>query len=142
MFEIELSWHLNRVLMLNWIVWNRTDFAFNSVYCPIGWGCRIHRLHLCREVKLPPQKVSWIWHQTIWRWGSSNAGALRNAEHPFIAIAPRSILARMVAPDRFLSIGQIEVNSVLTLNWIFWNRTALTFYCELIYAYTKLNCLN
>ena len=30
----------------------------------------------------------------IWWLGSSNAGALGNAEYPFIAIAPRSILAQ------------------------------------------------
>ena len=30
----------------------------------------------------------------IWWWGSSNARALRNAEYPFIAIAPRYTLAR------------------------------------------------
>ena len=26
--------------------------------CPVGWGCRINRLHLCRGVRLP-QWVSW-----------------------------------------------------------------------------------
>ena len=37
-------------------------------------SCRIHRLHLCRGVRLP-QPASWIWGYTIlWR-GSSNAGA-------------------------------------------------------------------
>ena len=46
---------------------------------PVGWGCRIHRLHFCRGVR--------------W-WGSSDAGALGNAENPFIAISPRSTLAR------------------------------------------------
>ena len=30
----------------------------------------------------------------IWWWGSSDAGALGNADYPFIAIAPRSTLAR------------------------------------------------
>ena len=24
---------------------------------PVGWGCRIHRLHLCRWVRLPPTSV-------------------------------------------------------------------------------------
>ena len=24
---------------------------------PGGWGCRIHRLHLCRGVRLPPTSV-------------------------------------------------------------------------------------
>ena len=22
-------------------------------YCPVGWGCRIHRLHLCRGLRPP-----------------------------------------------------------------------------------------
>ena len=26
-------------------------------FCPVGWGCRIHRLHLCRGVT-PPQTVA------------------------------------------------------------------------------------
>ena len=29
----------------------------------------------------------------------------------------------VVAPNRVLSMGQIELNSVLMLNWIGWNRT-------------------
>ena len=41
-----------------------------------------------------PQRVSCIWHWTIWWWGSSNAGALGNAEYSFIAITPRSTLAQ------------------------------------------------
>ena len=59
--------------------------------CLVGWDCRIFRLQLCRGGRLP-KRVSWIWHQTIWWWGSSNTGALKNAEYPFIAIAPRSTL--------------------------------------------------
>ena len=35
----------------------------------------------------------------------------------------------VTAPDRVLSMGQIELNSVLMLNWIVWNRTVLTFNC-------------
>ena len=37
-----------------------------------------------------PTSVLDIWHETIWWGGYSNAGALRNVENPFIAIAPRS----------------------------------------------------
>ena len=33
----------------------------------------------------------------------------------------------VVAPDRVPSMGQIELNSVLMLNWIIWNNTILTF---------------
>ena len=35
--------------------------GIHSAYCPVGWGCRIHRQHLCRGLRLP-QLVSWIWH--------------------------------------------------------------------------------
>ena len=43
----------------------------------VGRSSRIHRLHLCREVRLPK-----------WEF-------LVNTEYPFIAIAPRSTLARI-----------------------------------------------
>ena len=35
----------------------------------------------------------------------------------------------VVAPDRVLSMGQIELNCVLRLNWIVWNITVLIFNC-------------
>ena len=38
------------------------------------------------------------------------------AEHPFIKIVPRFTLAGVVAPDRALSMGKIELNYVLMLN--------------------------
>ena len=81
----------------SWSVWH---FYFPQskknhlicLYCPVGWGCRIHLLHLSRGIR-PHQWVSLIWHYTIWWWVSSNVGALGNTEHHFIAIAPRSTLA-------------------------------------------------
>ena len=33
----------------------------------------------------------------------------------------------VVAPDRVLSMGQIELNCVFMLNWIVWNRTVLLY---------------
>ena len=33
---------------------------FNWKFCPVGWGCRIHWLHLFSGVKTHPQQVSWI----------------------------------------------------------------------------------
>ena len=36
---------------------------------------------------------------------------------------PGPLWPRIVAPDRVLSSSQIELNSVLMLNWIDWNRT-------------------
>ena len=31
------------------------DYRYN--YCPVSWVCRIHQLHLCRGVRLPPMSV-------------------------------------------------------------------------------------
>ena len=58
----------------------------------VGKGSWIYQLHLYWGVRFP-QQVSWIWHQTIWRWSSSNAWVLKNDEYPFVAIASRSTLA-------------------------------------------------
>ena len=92
------------LVRLTWIVfvmggrwpysWCFVGRCLQDRLCPIGWGCRIHRLLLRRGVRLPHQWVSCIWHETIWWWGSSNAGALGNTEYPFIAIARRSTLTR------------------------------------------------
>ena len=45
---------------------------------------------------------------------------------------------RVVAPDRVLSMGEIELNCILMLNWIARNRTVLTFKPS---TCAKLNCL-
>ena len=57
---------------------------------------------------------------------------------PLLPLHQGPLWPRMVAPDRALSMGQIELNCVLMLNWIAWNRTALTFK---LHTYAKLNCL-
>ena len=54
---------------------------------PIGWGCRIHQLHLYRGVRLPATSVLDMILNNI-------AGALENIEYLFIAIAPKSTLTR------------------------------------------------
>ena len=62
---------------------------------------------------------------------------------PSLPTLPGPLWPRVVTPDRILSIGQIELNSVFMLNWIVWNRTVLTFNSvNKNYTYTKLNCLN
>ena len=102
---------------LQWFACHKTKHKIDIEHilhdhCPVSWGCRIHWLHLFRWVRLPsPQWVSCIWHKTTWWWGPSDAGALGNAEHPFIAIAPRSTLAGVVAPD-----GLNRTNTYAKLN--------------------------
>ena len=42
---------------------NKPSHYFSLVVCPVGWGCRIHQLLLCRGGWDPHlQWVSWIWH--------------------------------------------------------------------------------
>ena len=43
---------------------------------PVGWGCRIHWLHLCRGVRPPPTSlVSWIWRMArIQPWSFEDCG--------------------------------------------------------------------
>ena len=48
---------------------------------------------------------------------------------PSLPSLPGPLWPRVVAPDRVLSMDQIKLNWVLILNWITWNRTALTFNC-------------
>ena len=57
---------------------------------------------------------------------------------PSLPSLPTSLWHQVVAPDRVLSMDQIEVNCVLMLNWIAWSRTDLKFK---LHTYAKLNCL-
>ena len=42
---------------------------------------------------------------------------------PLLPQLPASLWPRVVASDRVRSMGKIELNCVLMLNWIIWNRT-------------------
>ena len=59
----------------------------------VFFGCRIHQILLCRGVRTPPNKCPE--YDTKQSNGEIPVmlGILGNAEHPFIAIAPRSNLA-------------------------------------------------
>ena len=72
------------------------DVRFQHRLSPASWDCRLHRQHLCRMLRaaISPLTGILVWHEIIWWWGSSNAGAVGNAEYPFIAIAPRFTLTQ------------------------------------------------
>ena len=38
----------------NWAAKSLSKTSINN--CPVGWGCRIHRLLLCRGVRPPPNE--------------------------------------------------------------------------------------
>ena len=60
----ELIWSMDADIRINivnikWIILKKINIQFlvhfcYSSPCPIGWGCRIHQLLLCREVRPPP----------------------------------------------------------------------------------------
>ena len=54
-----------------------------------------------------------------------------------LPLLPGPLWPGVVAPDRVHSMGQIELNCVLMLNWITWNRTVLSFKLR---SNAKLNC--
>ena len=102
--------------------------------CPVGWGCRIHRLHLCRGVRPNPNECpGYTPKQSDGEvpvmpqlWGMQSTPSLPSISGP--------LWPREVAPD----MGQIELNCVLMLNWIGWDGTILTFKLQ---TYVELNRL-
>ena len=70
-------------------------FKNNNKIFPFGLGSRIHRLG-----------------------GSSNVGALENAEYPSLTSLPGPLWSRVMASDRVLFMSQIKLSCVLMLNCI------------------------
>ena len=92
--------------------------------CPFGWCCRIHRLHLCREVRLP-QRVS--------GYNTKQSDGKDSFRLKFLGIwntlslpsLPGQLWPGVVASNRVLSIGRIELRFKLysnaKLNWSVWS---------------------
>ena len=106
--------------------------------CTVGWGSRIHRLHLFRGVRPLPNECPWYGTKRSdgevlvmpELWGMRST--------PSLPSLPCLLWLGIVVPDRVLSMDQIELNGVLMLNRITWNRSALIFKLR---TYAKLNCL-
>ena len=100
---------------------------------------RIHQLLLCRGVRLPgydTKQSDGVASVMLELWGMQST--------PSMPSLPVPLCPRLVARDRVLSMGQIELNCVLMLNWMSWNRTVLTFkLCTSfkLRTYAKLNRL-
>ena len=114
-------------------------FIFHFSDCQIGWGLKNTLTASLHRDKTPTQRVSCNWHETIWWWGSSNAGAVGRCGGTLHYHRSQIHFGlELVAPDRILSIGQIELKYVFMLNWITSDRTVLIFKLR---TYAKLNCL-
>ena len=92
-----------------------------KLVCPIGWGCWIHRLLLCRGVKLT-QWVSWIEETKqsdgevpvmLELWWMRSTPSFPSLQGP--------IWPGMVESDRVLCMGQIGLNCLRVQNWFVWN---------------------
>ena len=109
--------------------WQTIKSSSQNFYAgPVGWGCRIHRLHLCRGVWLPNECPTYDTKQSD---GEVHIvlelGRMRSI--PLLLSLPGPLWPWVVAPDRVQSMAQIELNCVLMLNWMFLNRTVFTFNC-------------
>ena len=77
---------------------------------PVGWGCRIHRLHLCRRLRpLPPnecprydiKQLDGEAPVMLELWGMRSTSSL--------LLLPGRLWSGVVAPDRVLSMNQMEL---------------------------------
>ena len=98
---------------------------------PVGWGCRIYQLYLCRGVSpLPPNECPGYDTKQfdaevpvmLELWGMRSTPSLWSPPDP--------LCPGVAAVDRVLSMSQIELNCVLMLNWIVCSRTVSTFNCK------------
>ena len=90
---------------------SKTQTAFG----PVDWDCRIHQLHLCRRVRLPNECPGYDTKQSdgeapvmLELWGMWSI--------PLLPSLPSPLWPGIVAPDRALSMGEIELKCVLMLN--------------------------
>ena len=93
--------------------------AYYQYYHPLydSWGCRIHRMHLCKWVRLPNECPVNDTKQSDGQVPVMlEIRGMRST--PLLPSPPGPLLPGVVAPDRVLSIYQIELNYLFLLNWI------------------------
>ena len=86
--------------------------------CPVGWGCRIHRLLLCRGVRSPPHECpGYDTKQSdgevpamLELWGMRST--------PSLPLLPGPLWPGVVAPDKDPIYGLNRINSILMLKRI------------------------
>ena len=109
----------------------------NNPHCPAGGGCRIHRHASLQRNKTCNEFSDYYTKKSdgevpvmLEHWGMRRI--------PLLALLSGPIWLRVVAPDRVLSMSQIELSCVFMLNWITWNGTLLTYKLR---NYAKLDSL-
>ena len=108
-----------------WIIWvlqKQHQIHFKTLTFTEFWGCRIYQLPLCWEVKSPPHECpGYDTKQSdgevpvmLERWEMWSTPSVISLQCP--------LWLRVAAPDRVLSIDEMELNYVLMLNWVDWDR--------------------
>ena len=130
MFKIKLFWHLDCVLMLNWIAWNRT--VLTSKMCTyaklnylksncLTFNCVLpSRLGLLNTLTAPLQRGKTPPHECPRYDTKQSDGEVPVMLGPWgiwsalsLPLLPGPLWPGMVAPDRVLSMGYIEVTAYL-----------------------------
>ena len=90
-----------------------------SIYCPVGWGYRIHWLHLCKAVRPPNECPGYDTKQSdgeatvmLGPWGIWST--------PLLPSLPDPLWPGVVALDKGPIYGLNRTNGILMLNWIVW----------------------
>ena len=83
--------------------------------CPVGWGCRIHQLLLCKEDLLPNECPGYDTKQSdgevpvmLDLWGMQST--------PSLPSLPGPLWPRVVTPDKDPINGLNRTNCILMLN--------------------------
>ena len=91
-------------------------------YCDLSLIILLNINHLFAHNKMisvrPPQRVSWYDTKQSEGEVPIMLGFWGMRSTPSLPSLPGPLCPRMVALDRALSLGQIELNCVLMLNWI------------------------
>ena len=84
------------------------DLWTQNINGPVGWGCRINWLHLCRGVTLPGTNEC-PGYDIKPSDSEAPASEIRGMwSTPSLPLLPGPLWSRVVAPDRVLSMSQIE----------------------------------
>ena len=80
---------------------------------PVGWGSRIHGLHLCRGVRPPPPSNECPGYEIKQSDGEPPVKDIWGMwSTPLLTLLPVPLCSRVVASDRVLSIDQIYLFDV------------------------------
>ena len=75
------------------------------IFCSVNWGCRIHRLHLCRGVRLPTNECSGYDTKESDAEVPVMLGLWGMQSNPSLPLLPGPLWPGEVAPDKALSMG-------------------------------------